>query len=105
MEVDDNGEQQVEDDDLAGHVRPTVGLGVLEQIGGNRSVDGERGEHEARQVREHVEQKGVHATQDERLVAEYDAKVVEADEIAEADDDDDQVEDGQEGHVYKPKKH
>lgn len=95
VKVDENGERDVERDDLVGGDRSTVGLRERDEVGGDGAIDRDRGENETGQMGERVDEEGYDAARSEHLSAHVEVEIGDEDDVAEAESEHDQIDDGQ----------
>ncbi len=99
VRVGQGGEEQIERQDSIGRARLAVVLGERDEIGGDGALNGHRRQDERGQVREHVGEEGVDAADEERLLPHYKSRVREHHNVAEAEEQHEQVDNAQEEQV------
>lgn len=99
VKIEKNSERTVDDDDTIGNSWRAIGLGVVDGVGGDGTIDRDRGENERAEVRERVGEKRVQATHEQGLVAQDETEVRDEYEIAEAEQEHVEIDEAEKGQV------
>ncbi len=99
MEIDQGCDEYINKNDLVGRERLAVLLGIVDKVGGYGAIDGHRGQDERGQVRAAVDEKRDESTQVDRLGAHIKVKVRDEYDVAEAEQEDHEIDHGEEGQV------